>query len=511
MSPAPGGLALPPPAEPAGRAMMNDRLFLGALLLALLLTRLCHVGILWPEDTLPIAAAAHVQAGFTLYRDVWFDKPPLLALAHLLWGARPGVPMRVAGALYAWLCCLLAFGMAWTRWGGAAARYAAGALAFFLTFDTPAAVHALAADLLMLAPHLAAVWLAMQGRPFAAGALAGVAFALNAKGLFVLAAAALFAARAGPFSVSPFPLARWVSLAAGFAAPNLALFAWLWFSQAWPAYLEQVWYWPRLYAADTFVAHPLMEGLRRTANWAGFHLAILIPAGYVLGRGLADRWKFSAWLLLSFAAVCLGLRFFPRYYFQALPVICVLAGAGFARLPGRARAAVALLALVPLLRFGPRYALLARDLLAGRAPAWSDVAMDQDSRQAAALLRQFARPGDTLFVWGFRPELYVYSGLRAGTPFLESQPLTGVPADRHLFDEKSLMPAGAAARRARLLAMRPTFICEGLGLYNPRLAIGQYPDLAAWMRQYRLRARTAHTLIYERISAGEEPPAGSAL
>ncbi len=101
--------------------------------------------------------------------------------------------------------------------------------------------------------------------------------------------------------------------------------------------------------------------------------------------------------------------------------------------------------------------------------------------------------------------MYVYSGLLAGTPFLESQPLTGVAADRHLFDEKSLMPARAAEHRARLLTTRPTFVCEGLGEYNPRLAIGQYPDLAAWMRQYRLRTRTAHTLIFERIAAEGEP------
>jgi hypothetical protein len=44
----------------------------------------------------------------------------------------------------------------------------------------------LAADLLMLAPHLAAVWLAYKRRPLWAGALAGVAFTISPKGVFVL-------------------------------------------------------------------------------------------------------------------------------------------------------------------------------------------------------------------------------------------------------------------------------------------------------------------------------------
>ncbi len=57
-------------------------------------------------------------------------------------------------------------------------------------------------------------------------------------------------------------------------------------------------------------------------------------------------------------------------------------------------------------------------------------------------LRELAHPGDTLFVWGFRPDIFIYSGLPAGTRFLESQPISGVLADRHLFSN--------AASRARI-------------------------------------------------------------
>ena len=45
----------------------------------------------------------------------------------------------------------------------------------------------------MLAPHLAAVWLAYRRRPLWAGALAGVAFTISPKGLLVLAVCAWWA------------------------------------------------------------------------------------------------------------------------------------------------------------------------------------------------------------------------------------------------------------------------------------------------------------------------------
>ena len=49
-----------------------------------------------------------------------------------------------------------------------------------------------ATDLAMLAPHLAAIWLAWKRRAFWSGAMAGVAFLVSPKGLFVLAACALW-------------------------------------------------------------------------------------------------------------------------------------------------------------------------------------------------------------------------------------------------------------------------------------------------------------------------------
>jgi hypothetical protein len=197
--------------------------------------------------------------------------------------------------------------------------------------------------------------------------------------------------------------------------------------------------------------------LLRTAHWLGFHAAIVIAALWFWWRdpegGSRALGGMGGDLVRRGGR---GLALFPRYYFQILPVAALAGARGFVLLGRRRAMAVAALLLVPLIRFGPRYALLARDLIEGRPHHWADIAMDQDSRRAAQLSRQWSAPGDTLFVWGFRPELYVYTGLPAATRYLDSQPLTGVPADRHLTQSQPVESESTRARRAELARTHPT-------------------------------------------------------
>ena len=274
-------------------------LFFALLAAGLAAAHLCHSGIMWAEESLPASAAAQMLWGKSLYRDVWFDKPPLLPAAYLLWGAAAGWPMRLAGALYALLCCSLAWLFARDLWSDREGRWAAALLAFFLTFDIPSAVMPLAADLLMLAPHFAAVYLAWRGRPFWSGTAAGIAFLINSKGVFVAAACALWSLPALP------------ALALGFALPNVAALGALAAAGALDAYYEQVWKWGRVYAAVTFVEHPMRNAFARTGSWLGFHAAL---AGGALWFWLRDlkplaawqRWRFAGWIALSLGAVALG-------------------------------------------------------------------------------------------------------------------------------------------------------------------------------------------------------------
>ncbi len=375
--------------------------------------------------------------------------------------------------LYALLCCWLAWGFARNLWGEWEGLWAAGLLGFFLVFDFPAAVIPLASDLLMLAPHLAAVWLASRGRAWLAGALAGVAFLVSPKGVLVLAACLLWA--------RPLPLA------AGFALVTAAGALWLALAGALGAYWEEVWRWGSVYAGSTFVEDPLKNGLVRTANWMGFHAALVIAA--VMGLK-EERRRWLLWIAIAAAGVAAGLRFFPRYYLGVLPPLVLLAARGMARYRRRA-VCVTLLLLIPAVRFAPTYLETARG-------GWRDTAMDADSRATARILKQQARPGDTLFVWGYRPEIYVYSGLRAATRYLDSQPLTGVPADRHLTQSAPVETGQSRARRAELAKSRPAWLVDGLGGYNPHLAVTAFPDLREWLTHYREAGHSGASVVYHR-------------
>ena len=436
--------------------------------------RLAHAGIAWVEEAYPAAAAIQLLYGKALYRDVWFDKPPLTAFVYLLWNARIGVPLRIAGAAFVFLCCMMIWKFGREFWGAREGLAAALLLAFFLTFGIPAAVMALAPDLLMILPHAAAVYLAWRGRAFWSGFIAGVAMLVNPKAAFVLAACALWVGSAWP----------WLLL--GFAIPNAAAFAWFG-----APYFEQVWKWGAMYSGHGF---SLANGFMRTLNWAGFQCALVAGAAYAFCR--EKNWRMGGWLLLSLAGVAAGWRFFPRYFFQLLPVMTLMAARGYVLL-GRRRVILLALLLIPLVRFGPRYVMLANDLAHGRQTEWSDLALDQDSHAAAD---RIDRQG-TLLVWGYRPDIFAYTRMQAGSRFLDSQPLTGVLADRHLTDSTPAAPDLAARNRAELIQTKPDWIVDGLGPLNPALAITKYPDLRDWLANYKEAGRTRYTVIYRRQNA----------
>jgi len=475
--------------------------------------RLCHSNVLWADDNLPLAAAMELARGKTLYRDVWFDKPPLVAWIALLWGARAGVALRLAGAAYVLAAAAIAWKFARSKWSPREGLLAAFLVAFFLTFDLPSAVIPLASDMLLILPHLAAIYFAWRGRAFWSGAAAGIGLSCSSKAVFVLAACALWQWRSSPlFSaarttqrrgsvtrMTEGAAARCALLLAGFLAPNAIALGWMWLHGSAADYYRQVWQWGSIYAANTFVANPLTEGAKRTADWLGFHAALMMGAVVAIARD--RKWRSVMWIAIAFAGVIVGLRFFPRYYFLLLPPMTITAARGWAlltnsRLALFARVALIALLAIPFVRFAPGYVRL------GRGGTSSDLAIDRDSQQAGEKLRSLAhfspetRSGDTLFVWGFRPDIFIYSRLPAGTRFLESQPISGVLADRHLFSSTAIAPDFVAPNRAELIAGRPTWVVDGLGVYNPSLALEKQSYLASWLANYRQVDRTGFSILY---------------
>jgi hypothetical protein len=467
------------------------RLFFLILFVVTLALRLCHSRILWADEDYHLAAGIQTIHGKLLYRDLWYDKPPLAAWVYAAMGGWPGWPLRVFDAVYITAICAAMYGF--RIWGQTERFVAAGLLAFFLNFDSAPAVIPVAPDLFMMLPHIAAVYCAWRGRALAAGLCSGIAFLFHTKGVFVFAMCTVLCWR----SLAP--------LAAGFLIPNGLALAVLGAGGAITEYIRQVWQWGTSYATHPPAGDTMWNALRRTLDWFGFHAALALGAIALWWkeRTRGSRW-IALWCLLSFAGAAVSGQFRPRYFLQLLPPLVLAASRGLTLLlersaPRRALAwgAVSIALLVPLIRFGPRYTVLASDLIANRPHRWQDVALDQDSQAAAAVVNARKHPGDTLFVWGYRPDVFVYTRLPAALQIWDSQPLTGVPADRHLFDSRPILPESAARNRAVLAGSHPAFIVDGLSLLNPKLSIEQYPGLRDWMKGYRVVARTGLTTVYE--------------
>jgi hypothetical protein len=296
----------------------------------------------------------------------------------------------------------------------------------------------------------------------------------------------------------------------GFVLPNLAAFAWLGDVGAFSDYVQQVWTWGLLYAGKPGIDPQAQHAWSAVPGWLGFHAALVIGAvlGWKLGWAREERtmrWRLLAWAGISFAATAVGLRFAPRYFDQLLPSMVIPAAGGIATLLSArpwlrrvAGATVAVAVALTLVRFGPRYFTLASDSLMDVPFTWSDVAMDQESRTAAILLKAVERPGDTAFIWGYRPNLIVYTGLPIASKIWDSQPLTGVPADRHLSDARPVAPELARENRLELSRSSPSIILDGLSAYNPRLDIHNFPELSAWLAHYCVALRARNITIYRR-------------
>jgi hypothetical protein len=472
------------------RFQLTDKRLVGALVACLAAVRFCHAGVLWVEEAYPMAAARAMLSGKTLYRDIWFDKPPLFPGFYTLFNAAMGWPLRLAGALFVGFAAWTAWRSARQLWGrqGDAAGWAAVLTAFFLTFDFSAAAMALTPDLLALPFHLLAIGALAAGQPMLAGVFCGVALGFNGKALLILLLCMLW---------------RWWEtprILVGFALPVAVLAGWMGAQGSLMDHWQQVWVWGAAYSRDTPLAHPLVEGLHRTLNWAGFHIAIVGAAAWALIRERNRRWRLLGWIVISLGSAWMGWRFFPRYFFQLLPALTLPAARGFSIAPPRWRAAFAALLLIPLIRFLPPSAQLAVETLQGRPHASRDLALFEDSRSAARLVSNAPDRERTALVWGYRPELYTLADLVPGTRFLDSQPLSGVLADRHLTDSRQSFPELSRENREGLLSAKPPeWILDGLGPINGQLSVfNSSTGLAPWRPLYDEAGRTATVIVYTR-------------
>jgi hypothetical protein len=575
--------------------------------------RIAYAGHLYEDDGLWFTVGEEIVRGKALYREIYFDKPPGLALVYalLFWvfGAHV-IAIRLFTIAYSIAISAVLFVFGARLYNERIGWLAAVMFAVFST--TYPHLQSLSTDFLMVMPYTAGAYLLIRSRwdlcgpnrkrsrsgllALAGGALAGIAFQINPKAIFdiVFFAALLIASRrwnateaepsAKAHSAEPTPtendalnkpsdrrlaaLHLFALAVAGFTASSLPFMAYIAATRSLSGYWFYVWDWGARYGRYYSAGKILESAVSSGANYLTLNDSLLIglvfvgatvarqmrnrggPSDQATGAGFKAVCNFRAdsalliWFAVSFAGVMVGGRFYAHYFLQTLPSLCLIGARGvtgiLSSLSTRGthlrRTVIALLVIgfaFTLVRFHGRGMLLAIDWARGTSSLnanWFHSIRDHEERMVAAVVRdlpegadaadrlgleairaggprtrQADRPSDYLFVWGYRPEVYFFSGLLPASRFLSTQPLTGVPADIHYFpnDYRSLLDqADMALSRAQLVRdleeTQPKYIVDEVGFFNGDLAILKYPELQETMDKYKSIGSTGRFLLYVR-------------
>lgn len=482
------------------------------LLFAVLLT----AGVLWlrwptldfrvwnVDEAIHSAVARVLNDGGVLYRDAIDQRTPLtyhlVAALYRVFGEGNIFALHVFTALLIAATALLL-----ARLGRLADRAGAGTWAAVLyavlstglmwhgdafAFNTEwcVAFFTAAAAVVFLRDGAAARPGALAGT----GALIGLGFLSKQPALLDLGAPGLALAyvawtqRDGPAAL----LRRWAWVVAGFALPVFVSAAWFALHGALGDYVFYAWtynltyYGPEISWADraSVFWHPFVL-FARAYPLAG--LAILGGLLHFLYR-LAQRAPtaleragnpflvyVTAWTLTSLLAAASGGRSFDHYTIQALPALCFAGGWALDALTrqlirgGKAPRLAAGASLVIFVALTARQTLDARQRTQTVDP----------SKRAAEFVRDHSTPDETMFVWGYHPDAYLFAGRQAASRYVYSSFVTGlVPwtnTDPEIDTAYAIVPGAMETLLADLAQSRPAFLIDASE--GPNRSWDKYP------------------------------------
>ena len=576
--------------------------------------RIFYARHLYEDEGLWFTTAEEILRGKALYREIYFDKPPGLALVYalLFWifGAHI-ITVRLFTIAYSVAISAVLYVFGSWLYDKRVGLWAAAMFAVFSTTYASGHTQGLGTDLLMALPYTAGAYLLVRSRgdrcraggnkthqvwlALAGGVLVGVAFQINPKGIFDLIYFAVFliASRRWPHRVTahadtkaeptseslaagstrarPLGLRLFAIATVGFIVGSLPFLIYIAATRSSRTYWLYVWDWGARYGSYYGAGKIIFSAMTRSADYFAFNntlfIALVFLAAVTIRRGfsitsdapdravrsgrvtLAERSYFRQdaillmWFVVSYAGVMLGGRFFAHYFIQIFPSLCLIGARGLTgilaslqtrRLALR-RGVITIVAIgfaFTLVRFHRRTFLLASDFVRGTLSesnaTWYYGVRNREERMVAAVVRGLPEdaadhlglealraggprtraadgPADYVFVWGYRPEIYYWSGLLPASRYLSTQPLTGVPADVHYFgdDYRSLLDEAVTAEARAELARdieetQPKYIVDEIGFFNADLAILKYPELETVMREYRAVGSTGRFLMYIR-------------
>jgi hypothetical protein len=478
------------------------------------------------DEAIHAAIARTLLDGGVLYRDAVDQRTPLTyyAVAALfrvagennIWAMR-----ALASALIVATCAgLFLLGRAWR--GPATGLWAALPFAVLsTTLLYPGDAYALNTEWFVAAFTTWAAWLCWRGAFATAGLLLACAFLSKQPALLDLGAPLALLAYVALSGRAPWK--NIILLAAGFLAPVAAVAAYFalrgaamdFFFYAWQYNLQ--YYGTEIGAADRVASafkpflllwteNPLLLAAAiGAATHSCFRVAQRQPTE-AERPGNAKLAHLLVWAAASLAGAASGGRGFDHYYIQFLPACCLLGALGVDGAIQRARRhraarwlwpAALLAAALILLQLG-RGALTARQ----RPPLPVD-----PSWRVATYIREHSAPDDRIFVWGYHPDIHLFSDRRPASRFVYASFLSGLipwtniaPAMDTAY---AIVPGARETLMRELAATRPLFIVDcspGPNRWWNKYPPDTFPDLAELLRR-----------DYAVVEAGQFVPQGFRL
>ncbi|MCU0499340.1 MAG: glycosyltransferase family 39 protein [Anaerolineae bacterium] len=189
-----------------------------------------------------------------------------------------------------------------------------------------------------------------------------------------------------------------------------------------------------LTSLEAFVTQMSSYVLYRWQHWGIVIVLSAIGLVVIVWTQALRRWAIViVWLVAGLLFVIVQAKGFDTHWIPMLPPLCLLGAVGLERLlRGRP-------ILIPVILIMLLYGVLAKDTVIRAFPYLTGQISQVDyfrqfqgndlkpweSLQVVRFLNRRTTPGDTLYVWGFRPEIYFLSGLRPATRFQAQFMLVG--------------------------------------------------------------------------------------
>lgn len=399
--------------------------------------------------------AQRLLAGDTLYRDVFDNKPPVIywlyTLVFKIFGQSLGA-IRIVALIFSLITTLLIFligRLIWGNWAGLSAA------AFHAIFSGGPYVEGTTANAeIFMLPFiiLSFYFFLLAGRRkdkkffllFLAGLSVGLAFMIKPVAITNLAALVIFCF----FLPRKIILRAAIFLILGFSVFPAVFSGYFVIKGTFSEYFLGAFLIHKDYLSHThsFFLNPIIsleKAIQKTFEIALVENSILWIAalgGIIyflinsLERKKIENLIFIIWLVFSFLGVMMGGNYFPHYYLQVIPALSFLAGYFLYSIKKIIFSKnYYLLKLLFFLFFIPpiiSHHVFYKKVISYRLNYWI-----HDALLIGSLIRDQAKPTDTIFVWDKAPEIYFYSQRKSASKFFVYAPW----AEKKLQVKKSIL------------------------------------------------------------------------